>query len=81
MTAQNVLPVIDEPRMRFVPWPIHTRPVRHRRAPTTRLRMVTTFNYARPGEPVWARSGGTRHEDVLEVLARPPAGAAVDVPP
>src|SRR4029079_1796846 len=41
ITAQNVLPVIDEPWMRVVPWPIQTTPVRQSRAPTRRRRMVT----------------------------------------
>jgi hypothetical protein len=39
-TVQNVLPVIDEPWMRFVPWPTQTAPVRTMTAPTTRLAIV-----------------------------------------
>ena len=79
MTAQNVLPVIDEPTMMFVPWPIQTTPVRKSNAPTTRLTMVTPGPYARPGEPVCS-SARARDEHVLEVLTRSAARAAVDVP-
>lgn len=43
MTAQKVLPVIDDPVMSVVPWPIQTTPVRERSAPTTRLAMVTSI--------------------------------------
>src|SRR6476646_7075929 len=41
-TAQNVLPVIDDPWIRrVVPCPIQTRPVRHNTAPRTRRTTIT----------------------------------------
>jgi hypothetical protein len=40
VTAQNVLPVIEDPVNKPVPWPTQTTPVRNRRAPRTRLKMV-----------------------------------------
>jgi hypothetical protein len=39
--VQNVLPVIDDPCTRLVPWPTQTAPARMRAAPTTRLAIVT----------------------------------------
>ena len=45
-TAQNVLPVIDDPSIRPVPWPTHTAPVRMSTTPTMRLAMVTNGDYA-----------------------------------
>ncbi len=77
MTAQKVLPVIDEPWMRLVPCPIQTRPVRLSRAPTTRLRMTTEVTTR--GRERRFGYGRSRDEDVFEVLARAPARAAVDV--
>jgi len=53
ITAQNVLPVIDEPWMRLVPWPIQTTPVRQSKAPTTRRTTVTSGHYGRPRRVVW----------------------------
>src|SRR5262249_31972401 len=47
ITAQNVLPVIDEPWIRVVTWPIQTRPVKASKAPMTRLRITTEGPYAR----------------------------------
>jgi hypothetical protein len=47
MIAQNALPVIEDPWMRLVPWPIQTAPVNTRRAPTTRLAMTTKGHYVR----------------------------------
>jgi len=58
VTAQNVLPVIEEPVITFVPWPTQTAPVRNRTAPTTRLRMVT--NGTTRGANDWFGVGGRR---------------------
>jgi hypothetical protein len=46
ITAQNVLPVIDDPEMRLLPWPIQTTPVRNNRAPMTRLKTTISETYA-----------------------------------
>src|SRR5215510_3950483 len=78
MTAQNGLPVIDDPAMMLVPWPIQTTPVRKSSAPTRRLTMATFGPYAWPRKPVCS-SARARDEDVLEVLARAQARAAVCV--
>src|SRR3954447_20895058 len=80
ITAQNVLPVIDDPWMRDVPWPIQTRPVRQSNTPTARLRMTMEMTTGAFGSWFGARSAHSRDEHVLEVLARPPAGAPVDMP-
>ena len=50
MTAQNVLPVIDDPEITLAPWPIQTTPVRKSRAPSTRLAMVTQVTTRRSGD-------------------------------
>jgi hypothetical protein len=42
--AQNVLPVMDDPLMSWVPWPIQTTPVMTSTAPTTRLTMITQLH-------------------------------------
>src|SRR3954447_20637202 len=49
--AQNALPVIDDPWITFVPWPIQTAPVRTSTAPTTRLAM--TMNIPTRGVENW----------------------------
>jgi hypothetical protein len=41
VTAQKVLPVMDEPWMSVVPWPSQTTPGRTSKAPNTRLMMIT----------------------------------------
>lgn len=41
ISAQNVLPVIDEPWIRFSPCPIQTTPVRKSSAPRILLATVT----------------------------------------
>ena len=45
-TAQNVLPVIDEPWISVRPWPSQTAPVRTSSAP--RMRLATTSVYPPP---------------------------------
>jgi hypothetical protein len=47
VTAQNVLPVIDDPEITLTPWPIQTTPVRKSTAPSTRLAMVTQVTTCR----------------------------------
>jgi len=53
MTAQNVLPVIDEPVIALVPWPIQTIPVRKSRPPSTRLAMVTQVTTPNREDRFW----------------------------
>jgi hypothetical protein len=58
VTAQNVLPVIEDPVITLVPWPTQTRPVKNRTAPTIRLAMVT--NGTTRGVNDWFAAGGRR---------------------
>jgi hypothetical protein len=67
-----VLPVIDEPAMTFVPWPIQTTPVRKRRSPSTRLTAITTSptpggesRFADYGRRTWEAA---RMKKLLELL-------------
>lgn len=66
MTAQNVLPVMEDPVNRPVPWPTQTTPVRNRTAPTTRLAMVTTGTTRGPVRPVFDL---LQHRDVVTAAA------------
>jgi hypothetical protein len=60
MTAQKVLPVIDDPVITFVPCPTQTTPVRKRVAPTTRLARITDGT-TRPDEVRFALSDAPRN--------------------
>lgn len=42
--AQNVLPLIEDPWMSRVPWPIQTAPTTTSTAPNTRLAIVTRLH-------------------------------------
>jgi hypothetical protein len=72
ITAQNVLPVIDDPWITFVPWPIQTTPTRMKRSPSTRLTAITTSptrgregRFADYGRRTWEAA---RMKKLLELL-------------
>src|SRR5436305_12413256 len=76
MTAQNVLPVIEDPVIMLIPWPPQTTPVRNRTAPTTRLAMVTNEVTRARRRPVCRRSAGPAFgSDSSKMLSQGCAGA------